>query len=126
MSSLELVPTRYAAGLNSAILPTPIVPLGVVHFLTATKFPNGFSLRRSAMTSSVDKAIKLAEDFGWRVFPANPKNKRPLISGWQDKAASDPEEINKLLPPQVVCTCITQPMVMSILAVQGRLARVSI
>jgi len=51
------------------------------------------------MTSSVDKAIQLAEDFGWRVFPANPWNKRPLISGWQDKAASDPEEINKIFRP---------------------------
>ena len=37
------------------------------------------------MTSSLDKAINLATDFGWRVFPANPENKGPLISGWQDK-----------------------------------------
>ncbi len=50
------------------------------------------------MTISVDRAIKLADDFGWRVFPANPKNKRPLISGWQDKATSDPEESKKTLP----------------------------
>jgi len=34
------------------------------------------------MTNSLDIAIKLADDFGWKVFPANPENKKPLISGW--------------------------------------------
>jgi|MDSW01.2.fsa_nt_gb hypothetical protein len=51
------------------------------------------------MTSSVDKAIKLANDFGWRVFPANLKNKRPLISGWQERATSDPDGIRELFTP---------------------------
>ena len=48
------------------------------------------------MKSPTKVAIELARELGWRVFPANPNNKKPLISGWQDKASNDPDEIKRL------------------------------
>ena len=51
------------------------------------------------MTSSVDIAISLANNFGWKVFPANPENKRPLVSGWKEKASSEADQIAKLFEP---------------------------
>ena len=48
------------------------------------------------MKSPTKVAVEFARELGWRVFPANPKNKKPLISGWQDKASNDPDEIKRL------------------------------
>ncbi len=48
------------------------------------------------MKSPTDVALKLAQELGWRVFPANPNNKRPLITGWPDRASNKPDEIKQL------------------------------
>ena len=48
------------------------------------------------MKSPTEVAIELAQELGWRVFPANPNNKRPLISGWPDRASNNPDEIREL------------------------------
>ena len=48
------------------------------------------------MKSPTKVAVEFARELGWRVFPANPNNKKPLISGWQDKASNDPDEIKRL------------------------------
>ena len=48
------------------------------------------------MKSPTKVAVELARELGWRVFPANPNNKKPLISGWQDKASNEPAEVERL------------------------------
>ncbi len=32
---------------------------------------------------------------GWRVLPLAPRGKRPLVKGWEDKASTDPRQINE-------------------------------
>jgi hypothetical protein len=51
------------------------------------------------MKSPINVAIEMATEFGWRVFPANPSNKHPFISNWQQMASNKPEEIIKLFTP---------------------------
>ena len=48
------------------------------------------------MKSPTEVALELAQELGWRVFPANPNNKRPLIAEWPDKASNKPDEIERL------------------------------
>lgn len=48
------------------------------------------------MKTPIDIAIEMAMDFGWRVFPANPNNKQPLVSNWQNRACKDPSQIREL------------------------------
>jgi hypothetical protein len=48
------------------------------------------------MKPPIDVAIEMANDFGWRVFPANPNNKKPLIANWQNLASKDPVQIREL------------------------------
>ena len=51
------------------------------------------------MTSTIKSAIELAQKTGWRVFPANPKTKKPVFSGWQQNASADPSTIEQLFAP---------------------------
>lgn len=48
------------------------------------------------MKSPTKVAVELTRELGWRVFPANPNNKKPLISGWQDKASNESDEVERL------------------------------
>ena len=41
------------------------------------------------MKPPIELAKQYAHELGWKIFPANPVNKHPLISGWQDNASSD-------------------------------------
>ena len=41
----------------------------------------------------------VAKLWGWKVFPANPENKTPLIKEWQHKASNDETIINHLFAP---------------------------
>ena len=51
------------------------------------------------MTNTIKSAIELARKTGWKVFPANPKTKKPVFSGWQQKASADPSTIEQLFAP---------------------------
>ena len=51
------------------------------------------------MTNTIKSAIELAQKTGWRVFPANPKTKKPVFSGWQQNASADPSTIEQLFAP---------------------------
>ncbi len=46
--------------------------------------------------NSAKVALDLAETFEWRVFPARPDNKAPLIKNWQERASSNPKDITNL------------------------------
>ena len=53
----------------------------------------GFSIRMTAL-STRDWALRYAS-LGWRVFPVMAGGKRPLYSGWQRDATTDPEQIGR-------------------------------
>ena len=38
----------------------------------------------------------VAKLWGWKVFPADPENKKPLITEWQKKASNNKTIINSL------------------------------
>ena len=45
---------------------------------------------------SVIMANFVSKTFGWKVFPVNPKNKQPLIKGWQKRASNQKKELTSL------------------------------
>ena len=45
---------------------------------------------------SLTMAFHVAKFFNWKVFPVNPNNKEPLISGWKEKATNNLHTINSL------------------------------
>lgn len=45
---------------------------------------------------SLTMAFHVAKFFNWKVFPVNPNNKEPLISGWKEKATNNLQTINAL------------------------------
>ena len=41
----------------------------------------------------------VAKLWGWKVFPANPENKTPLIKDWKNRASNNETIINRLFAP---------------------------
>jgi len=41
----------------------------------------------------------VAKLWGWKVFPANPENKTPLIKDWKNRASNKETVINRLFAP---------------------------
>lgn len=54
------------------------------------------------MTDTLAAALKLAP-FGLHVFPVHPGAKSPALAGWQQRATSDPAEVERLIGQHAGC-----------------------
>ena len=74
---------RAAAGVSEPAEPAPCPPANQTR-------------KATAMTSSLLAAALACAERGWKVFPVQPRAKKPpAVTGWEDRATTDPDRIRR-------------------------------